>query len=104
MIRVCDKVDGFVQIDGSSDCSRQQILSAPAEFDRQRQITRQRHSHYRVTHPTHIQDMSSTKSLCAMLLTHLHSYNIGLNSTEAAAVLQWGGVELLPLPLSQFAA
>ncbi len=29
------------------------------------------------------------------------SYDIGLNASEAAAVRQWGGVELLPLPLSQ---
>ncbi len=28
-------------------------------------------------------------------------YDIGLNATEAAAVLKWGGVELLPMPLDQ---
>ena len=30
-------------------------------------------------------------------------YNIGLNATEVASVLEWGGVELIHMPLSQMA-
>jgi hypothetical protein len=38
--------------------------------------------------------------MCSCFLDFFR-YDIGLNASEAAAVRAWGGVELLPLPLSQ---
>jgi hypothetical protein len=38
---------------------------------------------------------------CAFDAVFCCSYDIGLNASEAAAVLGWGGVELLPMPLSR---